>query len=76
LTALAGEVGMGRLAVNLLGGFQASLDSGAPCTLPTRKAQALLAYLALAPGRVCPRPALASLLWGERGDAQALKSLR
>ena len=67
---------MGRLAVNVLGGFQASLDSGAPCTLPTKKARALLAYLALAPGRVCPRPALASLLWGERGDAQALKSLR
>ena len=52
---------MARLEVNLLGGFQATLDSGGLCTLPTRKAEALLAYLALAPqlekywnGRVMP----------------------
>ena len=67
---------MARLAVNLLGGFRASLESGAPCPLPTKKAQALLAYLALDPGRAHPRDALASLLWGDRPDAQARKSLR
>ncbi|MGH7392098.1 MAG: AfsR/SARP family transcriptional regulator, partial [Candidatus Rokuibacteriota bacterium] len=62
--------------MNVLGGFQASLDSGAPCALPTRKAQALLAYLSVDPGRAYSRDALASLLWGERPDAQARKSLR
>src|SRR5262245_1767512 len=71
-----GEVAVARLEVNLLGGFQAILGSGVPCTLPTKKAQALLAYLALAPGRAYPRDVLASLLWGERGSAQARKSLR
>jgi DNA-binding SARP family transcriptional activator len=70
------EVALTRLAVNLLGGFRVTLDSGAPCVLPTKKAQALLAYLALAPGRAYPRDVLASLLWGDRGDAQARKSLR
>ena len=67
---------MTRLVVNLLGGFRASLDSGAPCILPTKKAQALLAYLALTPGRAYPRDGLASLLWGDRGSAQARRSLR
>jgi len=65
-----------RLAVTVLGGFQVTLHSGAPCTLPTRKAQALLAYLSLEPGRSYTRAALASLLWGERPDPQARKSLR
>jgi DNA-binding SARP family transcriptional activator len=64
------------LAVNLLGGFRASLASGVPCSLPTKRAQALLAYLALNPGRPCARDGLASLLWGERNDALARKSLR
>lgn len=67
---------MARLVVTLLGGFQASLDSGAAAALPTRKTQALLAYLASEPGRPCPRGALACLLWGEHGDLQARKSLR
>src|SRR5262245_10338578 len=40
---------MARLSLTLLGGFQARLDSG-PLTLPTKKIQALLAYLALPPG--------------------------
>lgn len=45
-------------------------------TLPTRKAQALLAYLALRPGQAHARDKLAALLWGDRGDAQARDSLR
>lgn len=73
---LTREVAVAQLAVNLLGGFRAVLDSGAPCPLPTKKAQALIAYLALAPGRAYPRDGLASLLWGDRGGAQARKSLR
>jgi DNA-binding SARP family transcriptional activator len=65
-----------RLAVTLLGRFQLLFDSGAPCSLPAKKAQALVAYLAVSPGRAHSRDALASLLWGERADVQARKSLR
>ncbi len=67
---------MSSLRLTLLGGVQARLDSGAAILLPTRKAQALLAYLALPPGRAHPRDKLAALLWGETGDEQARGSLR
>jgi DNA-binding SARP family transcriptional activator len=55
---------MARLIVTLLGGFRARLESGIPLALPTRKAQALPAYLAVPPGSAHPRDKLASLLWG------------
>ncbi len=38
---------MATLDLKLLGGFEARLDSGQKIALPTRKAEALLAYLAL-----------------------------
>lgn len=57
------------LRLRLLGGFDGA-------GLPTRKARALLAYLAVAPGRLHPRDKLATLLWGNRGDEQARDSLR
>src|SRR5262249_14870098 len=44
--------------------------------LPTRKAQALLAYLALPPGKARPRDKLASLLWGSTAETTARTSLR
>ena len=66
---------MPRLTLALLGGFRARLAS-APLTLPTRKTQALLAFLSLAPGRAHPRDKLASLLWGDMPEAQARRSLR
>jgi tetratricopeptide (TPR) repeat protein len=56
---------MARLELTLLGGFQARLVPGGAITLPTRKAQALLAYLALPAGRLHPRDSLAALLWGD-----------
>ena len=42
--------GMRRLRLTLLGGFQARLEDGLILVLPTRKSQALLAYLALPVG--------------------------
>src|SRR5262245_47042488 len=66
---------MPRLTLSLLGGFRARLAS-APLTLPTRKTQALLAFLSLAPGQAYPRDRLASLLWGEMPEPQARRSLR
>jgi DNA-binding SARP family transcriptional activator/predicted ATPase len=67
---------MARLNLTLLGGFQGRLGAAAPLTLPTRKSQALLAFLALPPGRPHPREKLASLLWGGMAEAQARSGLR
>ena len=67
---------MARLTLTLLGGFRAHLDPGAPLAFPTRKAQALLAYLAMPPGVAHPRDKLASLLWGNTIDTTARTSLR
>ncbi len=67
---------MAKLSLTLLGGFQARLDPGPALTLPTRKAQALLAYLALPLGRAHPRDKLASLLWGGIREESARASLR
>lgn len=64
------------LRLKLLGGFESRLATGAVVTLPTRKAQALLAYLAARPGQAHSRDKLAALLWPDRGDAQARDSLR
>src|SRR5262245_15807627 len=67
---------MARLTLTLLGGFRAHLDPGAPLAFPTRKEQALLAYLAMPPGEAHPRDKLASLLWGSTIETTARTSLR
>ena len=65
-----------RLVLTLLGGFDARPHGGTPLVLPTRKAHALLAYLAMPIGRAHPREKLAALLWGDMPDAQARGNLR
>jgi DNA-binding SARP family transcriptional activator/pimeloyl-ACP methyl ester carboxylesterase len=67
---------MKRVSLRLFGGFQARLEPGLPLTLPTRKAQALLAYLALRPDHAHQRDSLAALLWPDRPNEQARASLR
>src|SRR5262245_36840400 len=67
---------MASLNVVLLGGFEARLAGGAPLSLATKKAQALLAYLAARPGQSHPREKLAALLWGDKSDSQARGGLR
>src|SRR5882672_3150645 len=67
---------MARLSLTLLGGFQARLEPGSAIALPTRKSQALLAYLALPPGRAHPRDKLAALLWGGIREESSRASLR
>jgi DNA-binding SARP family transcriptional activator/tetratricopeptide (TPR) repeat protein len=64
------------LVLTLLGGFDARTRSGSALVLSTRKARALLAYLALPLGRAHPREKLATLLWGDMPDAQARGNLR
>src|SRR5262245_28294390 len=67
---------MTSLKVTLLGGFDTRLASGAAVCLPTKKAKALLAYLAIRPGQSHPRDKLAALLWGGKSDDQARGDLR
>lgn len=63
------------LSIALLGGFQARLDTGV-LDIRARKAHALLAYLALPPGRAHSRDALAALLWGDESQTDARHRLR
>ena len=67
---------MATLHISLLGGFEARLRSGEVLALKGRKTQALVAYLALAPGEQRTRDELVALLWGDRGEQQARSSLR
>ena len=67
---------MPRLQLTLLGGFHAGVAGGPAIDIATRKTRALLAYLALPPGRQHTREALVSLLWSDRGEKQAQSSLR
>jgi DNA-binding SARP family transcriptional activator len=67
---------MARLTLTLLGGFEGRLTGGRPLILSARKARALLAYLALPPGRMHPRDTLTALLWGGVPEPRARASLR
>jgi DNA-binding SARP family transcriptional activator len=67
---------MARLTLTLLGGFRAQLGTGATLSLPSKKSQALLAYLAVCQARRTTRDSLADLLWGDTGEVQARQSLR
>jgi DNA-binding SARP family transcriptional activator len=67
---------MSRLNLKLLGGFEVEGDLGRPLAVPTRKAQALLAYLALTPGQTRPRDDLAALLWPDTAPGLARQGLR
>jgi DNA-binding SARP family transcriptional activator/TolB-like protein/Tfp pilus assembly protein PilF len=59
----------------LLGPFALRMGGGSVDALP-RKAQALIAYLAMQPNRLVPREVVADLLWTTRGPEQARHSLR
>ena len=67
---------MGTLNITLLDGVEARDSAGAPIDLPGKKAAALLAILALNPGRAYARESLVGLLWSDRADSQARASLR
>lgn len=67
---------MAALTIRLLGSFEARLGAGPPVSLPTKKARALLAYLAARPAQARSRDEIAEMLWGARADEQARGSLR
>jgi DNA-binding SARP family transcriptional activator/TolB-like protein/Tfp pilus assembly protein PilF len=64
--------------LRLLGAFTIEVSAGRAVVIPvrSRKARALLAYLAMKPQRRASREELATLLWGDTPDAQARHSLR
>jgi DNA-binding SARP family transcriptional activator len=63
------------LVITLLGGFRARVGAST-IHLPTRKTQALLAYLALHPGQPHDREKIQGLLWPDAPPRQAQASLR
>src|SRR5262245_36960895 len=67
---------MASLELTLLGGFDARFGTGEPLAPLGRKAQLLLAFLALRAGEPQTREKLIGILWSDRGDAQARGSLR
>jgi DNA-binding SARP family transcriptional activator len=67
---------MARYKLRLLGGFTLLHEDVRELAAPGRKAQALLAYLALNADRVHAREKLATLFWGDRYEDQARHSLR
>lgn len=63
------------LRIAVLGPFLLTWEGGALPRMP-KKAQALLAFLAMHRDRSFPRDELATLLWGNSGTEQARQSLR
>jgi DNA-binding SARP family transcriptional activator/predicted ATPase len=74
--AKRGGKAVAHLALALLGAFQATLDGEPVQGLNSDHLRALLAYLAVERGREHAREALASLLWPERPDREAVSALR
>ncbi len=64
------------LRLNVLGPFEARWSDGEAVDIPSRKARALLAYLAVEGGRAHARELLATLLWGDTGEERARHNLR
>lgn len=62
--------------LQVLGRFRLLAPAGEEIALASKKAQALLAMLALAQGKAVPRERLISTLWADRGEDQARSSLR
>ncbi len=65
-----------RAQLRLFGEFSLEDPKGRPIILNLRKAEALIAYLALAPGQSSSRERLAALLWGDSDQGRARQSLR
>ncbi len=64
-----------RIHLNILGRFEIRSE-GETVDLRSKKAQALLGYLAVENGRSHSRESLATLLWGATGEERARHNLR
>jgi TolB-like protein/Tfp pilus assembly protein PilF len=65
-----------RPTLRVLGEFGLTGSAGEEIELRSAKAQALLAYLALAGGAACSRDRLAALFWGDTANGRARHNLR
>ncbi|WP_324615626.1 AfsR/SARP family transcriptional regulator [Streptomyces sp. NRRL F-4489] len=64
------------LRIGLLGPFQVQAGDGAAVEVPGTRSRALLAALALQPGRIVPRERLVDWIWGERPPADAANAVQ
>jgi DNA-binding SARP family transcriptional activator/TolB-like protein len=66
------------MTLRLLGAFAVEANAGRriPVCIRSKKARALLAYLAMKPDYRASREELATLLWGDNPDSEARHSLR
>ena len=64
------------LRLSLFGGFHLKDSKGQTISISLRKGEALLAYVATAPGLSATREKLATLFWGESDQHRARQSLR
>ncbi len=62
--------------LRLFGPCRLTRAGGNAVEIPSRRARAVLAYLALSPDHTATRERLCGLLWSDRGEAQARASLR
>ncbi|HUP65920.1 MAG TPA: BTAD domain-containing putative transcriptional regulator [Thermoanaerobaculia bacterium] len=63
-------------ALRLLGGFQLSTAEGVPIAIPSKKAQAMIAYLANRGEEGVSRSKIASMIWSDSDPQEARHSLR
>lgn len=68
--------GDSKARINLFGGFSVAAPDGPLVPITSKKAQGLLAYLALAPGWSATRDKLIGVLWSDRDGEHARNSLR
>ena len=73
-----GSMSLSHVTLRLLGPFavEAKIGRSIPIAVRSRKARALLAYLAMQPDYQARREELATLLWGDGPDKEARHSLR
>jgi DNA-binding SARP family transcriptional activator len=67
---------MSVLSIQLLGDLQLRTSDGALFTIPGRKPQAVLAYLAMRPSQHVSRDKIAALIWSSTAAEQGRQSLR
>ncbi|MEV0893995.1 BTAD domain-containing putative transcriptional regulator [Promicromonospora sp. NPDC050262] len=64
------------MQIRMIGPFEVTLDDGAAADVPGTRLRALLAALALNPGRVVPRATLVDWIWGEAPPSDATNALQ
>jgi DNA-binding SARP family transcriptional activator len=66
---------MRKLRLTTFGGLALCDSHGTAYKIPTRKTAAMVAYLAMQPGKKFRREHLASMFWGDKADKSARHSL-